>query len=184
MTRRPLRTAFALVVSILPLSVAAEEFGTSIPMREKGAATYYVTTEIDGMGAVDFMVDTGSGYATINEQTLSVLMRQHRADYVKDLEGVLADGSRVVVPVYSIKSMNIGGQCALQDIEVAVFPGNTRQILGLSALRQAAPFIFSLDPPQLVLSHCIGNVADAQGEVNTPVKPAAAAEHSSVASPS
>lgn len=184
MTRRPLITVFALSVSMLPLPVAAEEFGTSIPMREKGAATYYVTTEIDGLGAVDLMVDTGSGYATINEDTLTVLMRQHRAGYVKDLEGVLADGSRVVVPVYSIKSMNIGGQCALQDIEVAVFPGKTRQILGLSALRQAAPFIFSVDPPQLVLSHCIGNVADARVEVKTPVKPAEAAEHGSVASPS
>ena len=33
-----------------------------------------------------------------------------------------------------------------------MFPGKTRQILGLSALRQAAPFIFSLNPPELVLS--------------------------------
>jgi hypothetical protein len=41
-------------------------------------------------------------------------------------------------------------------VEAAVFPGKTRQILGLSALKKAAPFIFSMDPPNLVLSNCTG----------------------------
>ena len=52
-----------------------------------------------------------------------VLMQQQRADYVSDLEGMLADGTRLMLPIYSIRSINIGGQCPLRDIEVAVFPG-------------------------------------------------------------
>lgn len=185
MTKRSLIAACVLIAAALPLSVSAEEFGTSIPMHEKGAATYYVKTEIDGMDTVDFMVDTGSGYTTINEQTLALLMQQRSVDYVKDLEGILADGSRLVVPVYSIQGMNIGGQCALQDIEVAVFPGKTRQILGLSALRLASPFIFSMDPPQLVLSNCISSIADARTEENIPTEEAPeTTEHDSGVSPS
>lgn len=185
MTKRSLVAALVLVVAGLALSVCAEEFGTSIPMHEKGATTYYVKTEIDGMAAVDFMVDTGSGYTTINEQTLAVLIQQQNADYVKDLEGVLADGSRLVVPVYTIEGMNIGGQCALQNIEVAVFPGKTRQILGLSALRQAAPFIFSMNPPQLVLSNCMSSIADARKEENAPTgEPPEATEQDIGAAPS
>jgi len=152
-------------------------------MREKGSATYYVTTEIFGLGAVDLMVDTGSSYTTINEETLTVLMQQQRADYVSDLEGMLADGTRLMLPIYSIHSINIGGQCPLQDIEVAVFPGNTRQILGLSTLRQASPFIFSMDPPQLVLSNCIGGI-DGQAEVIIPSEPAEAVSQDNRASPS
>jgi predicted aspartyl protease len=143
-------------------STTATEFSTSIPMENKGASTFYVTTEIAGLDTVDFMVDTGSGYATINEETLAMLTQEQSAIYVKDLEGILADGSRLVVPVYRVKSMNIGGNCMLENIEVAVFPGNTRQILGLSALRQAAPFIFSMNPPQLVLSHCSTGIAKTQ----------------------
>ena len=185
MTKRSLIAARVLVAAALPFSVSAEEFGTSIPMHEKGAATYYVKTEIDGMDTVDFMVDTGSGYTTINEQTLAALMQQQSADYVKDLEGVLADGSRLVVPVYSIQGINIGGQCALQNIEVAVFPGKTRQILGLSALRQASPFIFSINPPQLVLSNCISSIADAMSGENTLTEEAReTVEQDSGASPS
>lgn len=148
--------------------VTASEFSTAIPMEHKGASTFYVNTEIAGLDTVDFMVDTGSGYTTINEETLARLTQQQSASYVKDLQGILADGSRLVVPVYKVKSMNIGGSCNLENIEVAVFPGKTRQILGLSALSQAAPFIFSMNPPQLVLSHCSNGIAETE-PVNAPV---------------
>jgi hypothetical protein len=43
----------------------------------------------------------------------------------------------------------------LRDVETAVFD-TKRQILGLSVLNRAAPFIFSVDPPELVLSNCTG----------------------------
>jgi len=66
----------------------------------------------------------------------------------------MADGSQLTVPIYRIGGVVIGAECWLSDVEAAVFPGSTRFILGLSGLRQAAPFIFSLDPPQLVLSNC------------------------------
>jgi len=174
----------AMFVPALVYQVSAQEFGTFVPMREKGSATYYVTTEIVGLGVVDLMVDTGSSYSTINEETLAVLMQQQRADYVSDLEGMLADGTRLMLPIYLIQSMNIGGQCALEDIEVAVFPGNTRQILGLSTLRQTSPFIFSMDPPQLVLSNCISGI-DGPEDAVVPSEPAEAViNQDSLASPS
>jgi predicted aspartyl protease len=135
-----------------------EEFGFPIVMQEKSAATFYVASEIDGYGSVELMVDTGSGYMTINEETLAVLQRRGTARYVKQLRGVLADGSELTVPVYTIARLRLGGECWLEDVEAAVFPGAARQILGLSALRRAAPFIFSVDPPALTLSHC--GVAD------------------------
>lgn len=175
----------ALFVSTLTSFVSAKEFGTFVPMREKGAATYYVTTEISGVGALDFMVDTGSSFATINEETLVALVQQQRADYIRNMDGVLADGSRVTLPVFSIHSLNIGGQCTLRDIRVVVFPGKTRQILGLNALRQAAPFIFSMNPPQLILSNCISSIAEAQpGVTSPPEPPPEAAGQDSVGSPS
>lgn len=133
----------------------AAEFDTSIAMQSRGAATFYVPGEIQGVGPVDLMVDTGSGYTTINEETLAMLKNDGRAQYVKDLVGILANGSRMVVKVYRISAMNIGGECWLKDVEAAVFPGRTRHILGLSALTKASPFIFSTNPPKLVLSNCV-----------------------------
>ena len=143
--------------------LTAGEFDTDIPMRDKGAATYYVDGDIHGAGPVDLMVDTGSGYMTINEETLGMLQTSGDATYVKDLSGVLADGSTITVPVYRITQLRIGPSCVLRDVEAAVFPGKTRQILGMSALRQTAPFIFSMDPPKLVLRNCTKSVAQAGG---------------------
>lgn len=122
-------------------------------MSEKSAATFYVPGEIAGIGPIEFLVDTGSGYMMINQRTLDALVSAGEARYVKQLQGILADGSMREVPVYALARMRIG-DCWLSNVEAAVFPGESRQILGLSALRKAAPFIFSIDPPALSLSGC------------------------------
>ena len=149
---KPLATI--LLTLLASFAAAATPGITPIAMREASAATYYIQAEIPGVEPFELMVDTGSGLMTINEQTLAHLQRLDSVRYVKQLEGILADGRRMVVPVYRIAQINIGGDCALYDIDAAVFPGQTRQILGLSALRKAAPFTFSIDPPQLMLSGC------------------------------
>jgi predicted aspartyl protease len=144
--------------ALLPLvagPLAGGELATRVVMQEKSAATFYVPASIAGLGAAELMVDTGSGYMTINEATLAVLQRTGHARYVKQLQGILADGSELIVPVYAISGIAIGNSCWLENVEAAVFPGKARQILGLSALRRAAPFTFSVDPPALTLSNCI-----------------------------
>ncbi len=160
------RTWLICTVSLLAgwSQIFAADFDTSIAMTSRGAATYYVPGEIQGVGPVDLMVDTGSGYTTINEETLAMLKEDGRAKYVKDLVGILANGSRMVVKVYRISALNIGGECWLKDVEAAVFPGRTRHILGLSALSKASPFIFSTNPPKLVLSNCMAGPAPNKGE--------------------
>lgn len=143
-----------LGLALAPGAAFAGDFSIRVAMREKSAATFYVPGEIEGVGVTEFMVDTGSGYMTINQDTLARLEERGGARYVKQLRGVLADGTELVVPVYRIDRVALGEDCVLYDVEAAVFPQTSRQILGLSALRQAAPFIFSVDPPELVLSGC------------------------------
>lgn len=148
-----------LIVIAVCISIAqtvyAKNFSIVVPMHEGGKSTYYIRAQLDGLGDVDFMVDTGSSYLTINEETLAALDSAGMVKYRRDLQAILANGSAMVVPVYTVSSLDIGGGCRLDNIEAAVFPGKTRQILGLSALSKAAPFIFSIDPPQLLLSNCI-----------------------------
>lgn len=147
-------------VLFIPMSVSAKKFDAAIPMRDKGAATYYVPGHIEGVGEVEFMVDTGSGYMTINEETLETLSKKGKVKYVRKLTGKLANGSRMVVPVYAVEQVRLGEHCSLKNVEAAVFPGKTRFILGLNALKQASPFIFSIEPPELVLSNCLTAQAD------------------------
>jgi predicted aspartyl protease len=135
-------------------SVFAQDFTHPIPMQEKGADTYYVNATLQGVGKTEFMVDTGSGYMTINAETLEILQKKDKVIYLRNIVGKLADGQLKVVPIYRIASIKLGNECILKNVETAVFPGKTRQILGLSGLKKAGPFIFSFDPPTLVLSHC------------------------------
>lgn len=126
----------------------------AVPLYDKGLSTYYVAGQIDGYGAVEFMVDTGSAYVILTEETLRALKSQGRARYLRDLSGQMADGSRVTAPVFRIASLRIGEDCEIRDVEATVLRTTRRHVLGLSALRKAAPFTVSLDPPSLALSQC------------------------------
>jgi len=141
-------------------AVQGTQFGTSVPMSKKGTATYYVPVAFDGVAGNDLMVDTGSDYVTINETTLDMLKERGKVDYVKQVGGIMADGSDVVVPIYRIANLNIGCCCIVHDVEAAVFKGTERQILGLSALKKVAPFALSLDPAHLILSDCKAGTLD------------------------
>lgn len=123
-------------------------------MKNIGLGTYYVSVVLADMPESQFMVDTGSGYMTINEESLSTLKKKGQVKYIKDIKGILANGSTHIVSVWQVSSISLNNQCTLRDVEVAVFPGKTRQILGLSALKKAAPLEMSFDPPGLSLSHC------------------------------
>ncbi len=149
----PLRWLFTLTACAL-VSAAAAESQLTIPMNQKQLATYYIEANMHGSGRVEFMVDTGAGYTTINENTLLLLQQANNADYVGELTGVMADGSEHRLPVYRIKHLVLGKNCVLSNVEAAVFPTNTRMLLGLSALRKASPFVFSTNPPSLSLSNC------------------------------
>ena len=157
-----MKTALLIVLvslSAVTASAQAARFDQEIPMRVTSASTFYVAGYVNGLGAVDMMVDTGSSYTTINEEALAVLQEKGAVTYVKDLTGIMADGTRKVVPIYRIAAMSIGNGCSLHNVEAAVFPGRTRYILGLSALKMAAPFAFSVEPPTLLLSNCIDEAA-------------------------
>ena len=142
------------IVAFFPTGNFARDFDSTVPMRDKGASTFYAPCSIEGYGEVEMLVDTGSAYTTINEHTLEILQKRGLVTYVKDLDAKMADGSSKVVPVYRIASIYVGDDCEIEDVEAAVLPGNTRSLLGLSALSKAGPIIFSADPPRLTLSNC------------------------------
>lgn len=152
-----LRLVTTLALGLLSLSAVADSLISSsakVPIYDRGASTFYVPARVNGRETTEFMVDTGSGYTTINEEMLSEIKGREEPVYIKSVSGVLADGSEISMPIYRISSLNIGGQCVIQNVEVAVLPGQTRNILGLSALKMVAPFSLYVDPPALQLSNC------------------------------
>ncbi len=151
---------FAIILISLGINTGlAADSSTQIPMHSKGTVTYYVSGYINNTVASDFLVDTGSGYVTINTSTLKKLNQDGGAEFVKKISAVMADGSETVVSVYRLATLKLSDSCIIQDVEAAVMPGSTPNILGLSALKKVAPFSMSMSPPSLTLSGCdTGNV--------------------------
>jgi predicted aspartyl protease len=149
-----INTFCAIAIFCIATLASAGGISTRVPMTMKDSKTFYVSGWIAGIEPTEFMVDTGSSYLTINQVTLKKLTNHGPVDYQRNLVAVLANGDELMMPVYRIPRIILGNSCELLDVEAVVFPGNTRQILGLSVLRKAAPFMFSIDPPELQLSNC------------------------------
>ncbi len=143
-----------LFLAFIVKPLYAQEPIKEILMHSHGSQTYYIDTDIASIGHFSMLVDTGSGYSVINEGTLQRLIAVGQASYISKLRGIMADGSERIVPLYKIASISLGKNCVINNIEVAVLPNNSRQIIGISTLMQAAPFSMSFNPPTLILSHC------------------------------
>ncbi len=146
-----------LLLSATPL--LADDFNTTIPLIEKGTETYYVTASI-GNNRFDLLVDTGAGFTALNSQLIEELKAEGHAHKIGAVEGIMANGDIYELPVYMISSLDVGG-CIIRNFEAAEMPAGTRNLLGLSALKKAAPFAFSIEPAELRLSNCGSTVASA-----------------------
>ncbi|MBI4006670.1 MAG: clan AA aspartic protease [Gammaproteobacteria bacterium] len=154
-----MRFASLLFLSVFAITVCAADFDATMPLRDVGTSTYYVEARINDHAIQEFMLDTGSAHVVIDKKTFSQLKEKGDVKYMKDLSGVLADGSSTSVPIYQVAAINLG-RCTIRDVEVAVFPKAGRNILGLSALKKVAPFAISIDPPSLKLSNCQSDQSD------------------------
>ena len=139
-------------------AAVADAVEIALDRRETG--TYYTQAHIEGYGNVSMLVDTGSSFSVINAQMLEVLLAAGHARFDRELRGHMADGSQRAVPLYRIASLRLHEHCVLRDVEVAVVPGNTRAILGMDVLADAAPFEFHARPPRLRLAGCAPRAAD------------------------
>jgi predicted aspartyl protease len=144
---------FSMLMLLESNIAQAADTNHSIQMHTKGSATYYVSALINNTVASDFLVDTGSGYVTINIVTMQKL-KVDKVEFIKKISAVMADGSEMTVPVYRLASLKLGNKCIIKNVEAAVMPGTGANILGLSALKKAAPFSMSVTPPALNLSGC------------------------------
>jgi hypothetical protein len=149
-----MRKSLLVTLMLLAPWAMADSARYQIPIQTQGAHTYYVASSLPGVGESLMLVDTGSGYSVINEDTLAVLMANGEAEFLRNLKAVMADGGQRIVPLYRVSQITLGDGCVIRDIEAAVLPSNSRMILGIHTLQKAAPFGLSFDPPTLSLSQC------------------------------
>ena len=136
-----------LAAIYVPLA-GAEPLQMDLELADSG--NLYLHGHLDQSVATSMLVDTGSGYVSLSRKTFRQIKRLPGTEYLRDIHGTLANGRTLRVPIYRVRELALGENCILTDIEVAVFPGADRDILGLNALRRVQPFTLQLDPPALI----------------------------------
>lgn len=145
----------SVVIGVSHVSLAcASDVQVTLPLAEHGMSTYYARVTVQGTAERSYMVDTGAGYTTINQSMLKQLKKDGQVEFKRCITAVMADGSEKSVDIYSVRKMTLGGNCNFHNVEVAVLPGTSRTILGMSLLKRAAPFTFNAEPPSLSLGQC------------------------------
>lgn len=144
-----LATLLGLLWAAAPLQ-ASQSF--DIPMQLVSSGAFYVKASLDSRVDTDMLLDTGSGYVSLSDDTFDKIKDEPGTIFRRFITGVMANGKASRVPVYLISELRLSEQCILRDVEVAVFRNAKRDILGLSALRQLQPLTLQLDPPVLTAS--------------------------------
>ena len=153
---RPLCLAITLLGATLlaPAALAGSPEYTSVALRKHDAGTFYIDGSLQGYGDLRMLLDTGSSYLVIGQAILEELLKSGDARYSRQLEGIMADGSTRVIPVYRVAGLRLGANCWVHDVEAAIMPGQTRPILGMNILSRLAPFTFSADPAEISVQRC------------------------------
>lgn len=125
-----------------------------LPMTQAESGNFYLHAILNEEVETELLLDTGSGYVTLSRRTFAQLKDDSGTVFQRDITGVMANGRALKVPVYRIRELSLSEDCVLRDIEVAIMPNATRDILGLNALRQMQPFTLQMEPPLLSGSHC------------------------------
>lgn len=153
---------FGLMMSASSHAEAPRAQKISLEKRDTG--TFYVPATLRGYGELELLVDTGSSYLVISDKILEKLKASGDAKFSRELSGTMADGRRHVVPLYRLSGLRLGEACWIENVEAAVLKTGsraeaTRPILGMNILSRLAPFTFSADPADLLLSQCKAKIS-------------------------
>lgn len=155
MCRKP-RTAsrrrlFGLATGCAAFLLSGFAAATEIPLESSSLGTLHVSVSVMGAGT-PFLVDTGSAYVVLSAETFERLQQARALTRLRSLRAVMANNARTTATVYRVSSLSFGPGCVARDFEAVTLPGARKNILGLSALRQLAPFTIRLDPLRLDLT--------------------------------
>ncbi|MFV0276412.1 MAG: aspartyl protease family protein [Parahaliea sp.] len=148
-----LAISLSLGLAMLAPPAFALDFPYTVPLHSNASGTLTISTQL-GSSTAEFLLDTGAGIVTIGSRLLDELHRQGSIQPSHRMALRLANNRVQAVQVYRVESLRVGGHCELGPLDVAVLPGESRNLLGLSALNKTAPFAVDVRASTLLLSHC------------------------------
>jgi predicted aspartyl protease len=128
-------------------------FAHSVLLEPTSSGSYSLSVDLGGIPG-DFLLDTGASLVTINRALFDKVRARSGASPAGRVAARLASGKLEMLELFEITHFALGADCELGPITVAVRKRGGRNLLGMSALQQMAPFAVSTAPPALGLSRC------------------------------
>jgi hypothetical protein len=110
--------------------------GVEVPLKQNAGGLFVVPVKINGFMTLDFAVDSGASTVTIPADVYKTLVRTgavEDADIVGQGTVVLADGSKSKLPIFMIRSLEVGDN-TIKRVIAAVLPLGGQLLLGQSFL--------------------------------------------------
>jgi predicted aspartyl protease len=142
-----IRTGLAIL--LLTSAPAHADDTMSIDLASSGVGTLHLGARLGNQVESEFLLDTGSAFVVLSEETRKQLAAEGALTPVRRLRAVMANNATTTAQVYRVSALSVGAGCVVHDIEAVAIPGARKNILGLSALRSMAPFTVHLDPLRL-----------------------------------
>lgn len=128
-------------------------FPHSFPLLQTGSGSLTIAAKLGGVSG-EFLLDTGASMITVSQNMFAELEKLGSAVRVRKVAARTASGRLRTLDVYRVEKFVLGEACELGPVEVAVMRGGERNLLGMAALEQSAPFAISTTPPSLGLASC------------------------------
>jgi len=101
------------------------------------AGIFVVPVEINGKITLDFVIDSGASDVSVPADVVSVLIRTgtiRSSDFIGEQTYILADGTEAPSPVFTIRSLKIGGHI-VESVRASIASPKASLLLGQSFLR-------------------------------------------------
>lgn len=123
-----------------------------VPLQETGRGTLELAVSVDGVED-RFLLDTGAGMLVISQGLFNAAGGPRHHQHLRKIALRLANNRIETTDVYRIESLRVG-DCELGPVEAAIGASGSRNLLGLGALRGAAPLSIEMMPPTIRLQGC------------------------------
>ena len=130
------------------------EFEINIPVEANAAGSYMVSAALGTDAAAEFLVDTGANLSAISGELFERVKAQQEVVRVKRVATRLANGKLAAAQVYRVDTLRLANACDIAPFEFVVMKGAKRNLLGMSALAQIAPFAFHVAPAAIGVTRC------------------------------
>ncbi|MEE4192569.1 MAG: retropepsin-like aspartic protease [Halieaceae bacterium] len=134
-------------------AIAFVPFAHQVPLQPTSAGSFTLIGTLGGATG-EFLLDTGASMITVSREFFESMPAQVGLKPSRRVAARLASGRTQTVEVYEFSTLQLGQECVVGPVEVAVMPRGGRNLLGMSVLMNAAPFAVSASPPALALSRC------------------------------